>query len=84
MSLERIQSILAGEKDGYYNDKPIPPPLTRKQGTVEVWSHMFVNDGVELQIEPKRAGLSPDQVRVLFRGIRNLYKKIIEEEPKNE
>jgi DNA-binding transcriptional MerR regulator len=80
LSLDRIQDILAGEKDVYHSDKPIPPPLSKRQGMIEVWSHMHVDDGIELQIEPKRAGLSPDQVRVLFREIMNLYKKIREEE----
>ncbi len=81
LSLERIQDILLSEKDVYRTDKPLPPPLSRKQGTVEVWSHMNVDDGVELHIEPNRAGLSPEQVRVLFREIMNLYKKIREVEP---
>ena len=81
LSLERIQEILAGEKDAYQSDKPLPPPLSKKQGSVEVWSHMHVDDGIELHIEPKRAGLSPEQVRVLFREVMNLYKKIREEEP---
>ena len=80
LSLERIQDILAGERGVYQSDKPIPPPLSKKQGTIEVWSHMHVDDGIELQIEPKRAGLSPSQVRSLFREVMNLYKKIREEE----
>ena len=81
LSLDRIQDILLGEKDVYHNDKPVPPPLSKKQGTIEVWSHMQVDDGIELHIEPKRARLSPDQVRVLFREVMNLYNKIREEEP---
>ena len=81
LSLERIQDILLGEKDVYHSDKPVPPPLTKKQGTIEVWSHMQLDDGIEIHIEPKRARLSPDQVRVLFREVMNLYKKIREEEP---
>lgn len=73
LSLERIQEILKGTQDTDQNRKPIPPPLPKKQGSVEVWSHLFVSDGVELHIEPKRAGLSPDQVRTLFRKITNYY-----------
>ena len=80
LSLDRIQDILSGEKEGGPSDKPLPPPLPKKQGSVEVWSHMHVDDGIELHIEPKRAGLSPEQVRALFREIMNLYKKIREEE----
>jgi len=84
LSLDRIQDILTGEKGGYHGDKAIPPPLSKKQGTVEVWSHMHVGDGIELHIEPRRAGLSPDQVRTLFREIMNLHKKIRGEVPYNE
>jgi len=79
LSLERIQDILAGQKNGEDNDKPIPPPLSHKRGAVEVWSHMHVGDGIELHIEPKRAGVTPEQVRALFREIMNLSKKIREE-----
>ncbi|WP_419656008.1 transcriptional regulator, MerR family [Desulfosarcina variabilis str. Montpellier] len=81
LSLERIQDILAGEKQGETGDRPLPPPLPRKQGTVEVWSHMHVCDGIELHIEPKRAGLKPEQVRTLFKEVMNLAQKIREEDP---
>jgi len=81
LSLERIQEILTGEKDVYHSDKPFLPPLPKKQGSIEVWSHIYLDDGIEIHIEPKRAGLSPERVRVLFREILNLYKKIKEEKP---
>ena len=80
LSLERIEDILTSEKDGGQDKKPVPPPLPKKQGMVEVWSHMTVGDGVEVQIEPRRAGLNPEQVRALFREIINLYGKIRDEE----
>jgi DNA-binding transcriptional MerR regulator len=81
LSLDRIQEILDGERDADPIAKPVPPPLPKKKGTLEVWSHMFVDDGIELHIEPRRAGLSPEQVRSLFREIMSLYQKIREEEP---
>ena len=80
LSLERIQEILTGDQDADQNRKPIPPPLPKKQGSVEVWSHLFVSDGVELHIEPRRAGLSPDQVRTLFREITNFYRNMKKQE----
>jgi DNA-binding transcriptional MerR regulator len=80
LSLDRIQDILTGEKAGYLSDKPVPPPLSKKQGSVEVWSHMHIGDGIELNIEPRRAGLIPEQVRALFRDVMNLYDKIREED----
>ena len=80
LSLERIQEILTGDQDADQNRKPIPPPLPKKQGSVEVWSHLFVSDGVELHIEPKRAGLSPEHVRTLFREITNFYRNMKNQE----
>ena len=79
LSLERIQEILAGEKDTIQPGKPVPPPRLKKQGKIEVWSHLYVDDGVELHLEPNRAGLSPDQVRNLFREVIKLYKTINKE-----
>lgn len=75
LSLERIQEILASEKGALQSDKPVPPPLIKKQGTVEVWSHLLVDDGIELHIEPRRAGLTPDRVRALFQEVLSLYKQ---------
>lgn len=73
VSLERIREVLSGE--------PAPvPSRPRVAGTVEVWSHLVVADGVELTIEPGRAGLSPEQVRQLFRSVMALYEEIKEED----
>ena len=69
VSLERIGEILAGEP-------PAVPPKPRAPGTVEVWSHLVLADGVELTLEPSRAGLSPEQVRAFHRGALALYRDI--------
>ena len=76
LSLERVRELLSLEADGV----PVPPPLPRRPGSVEVWSHIVLGDGVELTIEPKRAGLSPEQVRALTRGASALYDKIRSEQ----
>ena len=75
LSLDRIQDILAGEKEGG-NHRPVPPPLPQKPGMVEVWSHMHIGDGIELHIHPGRAGLSPEQVRTLLKEMMNLAQRI--------
>ena len=51
------------------------PPRPRAAGTVEVWSHLVVADGVELTLEPGRAGLSPEEAREFFRGVLALYRE---------
>ena len=80
LSLERIQELFAVEKNIIQSGKPLPPPRLKKQGEIEVWSHQFIDDGVELHIEPNRAGLSPEQVRDLFRKISDQYRIIKKKE----
>ena len=80
LSLERIKEILTAEKSNIQPGKPLPPPRIKKHGSVEVWSHLYVDDGVELHIEPSRAGLSPEQVRDLFRKISDQYRIIKKKE----
>lgn len=72
LSLDRISELLAG----HGGDQP--PPRPRMPGTVEVWSHLVVADGLEINLEPNRAGLSPEQSRAFFREISALYRRITE------
>ena len=72
LSLERIGELVSG------TGTPVPPPPVRP-GQVEVWSRVHIADGVELQIEPKRAGLSPEQLRDLVREIMAAYEHLQEE-----
>lgn len=69
VSLERIRELLQGEQ------APIPP-RPRAVGSVEVCSHLTVADGIEVVIEPGRAGLSPEQVRGLVQGIMEVFAQI--------
>lgn len=66
VSLERIRELLHGE------EAPIPL-RPRAAGSVEVCSHLTVADGIELVIEPGRAGLSPAQVRRFVKGVMALH-----------
>ncbi|MFM7272415.1 MAG: MerR family transcriptional regulator, partial [Gammaproteobacteria bacterium] len=56
------------------------PPTPRRAGTVEVWSHLVVADGVEITLEPGRAGLTPAQVRAFFRAVTQAYSDIHDKE----
>lgn len=69
ISLERIGEVLSGEA-------PPVPPRQRKPGSVEVRSHLFIAPGVELQIAPEEAGLSPEQVRALVRAVMKAYQDL--------
>lgn len=72
LSLERVRSLLSGE------DAQVPLPA-RPPGTLEVWSHLVLADGVELTIEPGRAGLNAEQIRTLQAGILGLMDELIKE-----
>jgi DNA-binding transcriptional MerR regulator len=74
LSLERVRELLEGA------DPSVPPPRPRKPGSVEVMSHLIVADGVELVIEPGRAGLKPEEVRKLFKSVLERYNDIIKEQ----
>jgi len=66
LSLERIRELLQGED-------PDVPERGRRRGTLEVVSRLVVADGVELVIEPSRAGLTPRQVRAFSQGVMRLF-----------
>ena len=72
LSLDRIGELLRQQATG-----PLPP-TPRRPGSVEVWSHLVVADGVELTLEPGRAGLTPEQVRAFFRAVTGAYAQIHE------
>lgn len=74
VSLDRIKEILSSNAVG-----DLPPPRPRGPGTVEVWSHLVVTDGIEVTLEPGRSGMSPDEVRRFFRGVTALYEQIKKE-----
>ena len=77
VSLQRIEEILHEEADTDQSSPPLPPP---RPGQVAVWSHMYIADGIELNIEPGRAGLAPEQVQALFQAVQQAYEHIHKEE----
>jgi DNA-binding transcriptional MerR regulator len=70
LSLERIGEVLKQQSSG-----PLPP-APRRKGTVEVWSHLVVAEGVEVTLDPSRASLNREQVRAFFRGVAQVYELI--------
>ena len=69
VSLERIRDLLHG-------DVATVPPRPRVAGAVEVCSHLIVADGIEVVIEPNRAGLSPEQARRFIKEVMAAYAAI--------
>ena len=68
LSLERIRELIAGAPEDPPR-RPVPP------GSVEIWSRATVADGLEVHLEPGRAGLTPEQVRAFIRGLAALYRQ---------
>jgi DNA-binding transcriptional MerR regulator len=73
VSLDRIRELLQGEQ------APVPP-RQKAVGSVEVCSHLMVADGVEVVIEPGRAGLSPEQVRHFIQGVMAVFTQVTGEQ----
>jgi len=71
VSLERIREVLAG------GDTPVPV-RQRRPGAIDVRSHLYVALGIELQISPEEAGMSPEQVRALISAVMQAFQNIKE------
>ena len=61
LSLDRIRELQETASD------PTVPHPPRRPGSVEVWSHLLLDHGVELKVHPHTAGLSPEQLRELLK-----------------
>jgi DNA-binding transcriptional MerR regulator len=73
VSLERIRELLF---EGIVEPGELPPPRGRRAGDIEVWSKLFVKEGLEIHLEPKMAGMSPEQVREFCRKVMALADEI--------
>jgi DNA-binding transcriptional MerR regulator len=71
LSLERVRELQAGSPEE-------APPRRVKPGTVEVWSRVTLADGVEVQLEPRRAGMTPEQVRAFIQEVKLAYRRVRE------
>jgi DNA-binding transcriptional MerR regulator len=68
LSRDRVRELIAGAPED-------PPRRAAPPGSVEVWSRVTVADGLEVHLEPGRAGLTPEQVRAFVRGVTALYRQ---------
>ena len=62
ISLERIAEIQNGQ------ELPVPAK-PKKPGDIQVKSHVHVAPGIELQISPEEADMSPEQIRALVKAV---------------
>ena len=74
LSLDRVRELQAGSPEE-------APPRPVKPGMVEVWSRVTLADGLEVQLEPGRAGMTPEQVRAFIQGVTEAYRRVREAGP---
>lgn len=70
VSLERIREVMAG------GDTPVPT-RQRRPGSIEVRSHLFVAPGLEIQISPEEAGMTPEQARAFVREVMQAAERVM-------
>ena len=70
VSLERIREVMAG------GETPVPT-RQRRPGSIEVRSHLFVAPGLEIQISPEEAGMTPEQVRAFVREVMQAAERVM-------
>ena len=80
LSLERIRELLF---EGSVEPGQVPPPRGRRPGDLEVWSKLYVKEGVEIHLESRMAGMSPEQVREFCRRVMALANELCGGENEN-
>jgi len=71
LSLERIKELLVGS-----DETLVPPPRQKQAGDISVLSHIHINNGIELQVNPLQADLTPEQLRSLTKMVISAYNDI--------
>lgn len=75
-SLDRIRELLAADISPADSLLALQP----KRGDIAVWSRIHIAAGVELNVNPEKAGLSPEQTRQLYRNIGALIDQMVKDE----
>ena len=73
LSLEGIRAELN-------TDKPQVRVRQRMSGSIDVRTHLFIAPGIELQIAPEEAGLTPEKLRQLVKEIMEVAQRLIKTE----
>ena len=63
LSLQRIKELMGGPTEETI------PERRKRQGDIAVKSHVFLCPGVELVIDPREAGLTPEELAELTRSV---------------
>jgi DNA-binding transcriptional MerR regulator len=69
LSLDRVRELQAGAPED-------APPQPVQAGMVELWSRITLADGLEVNVEPTRAGMTPEQVREFVQAATQAYRRV--------
>jgi DNA-binding transcriptional MerR regulator len=69
LSLARVRELIEGAPED-------APRRGTEPDTVEVWSRITLADGLEVHVQPARAGLSPEALRELVRSFTGSYRRL--------
>ncbi len=72
LSLKRIRELLRMDE----TETLVPPPRPQEKGSIEIRSHVMIDQGIELIIDPARSNLAPKKVRQLVDSVIKSYKKL--------
>ncbi len=72
LSLERIKSLLSVNPQ----TSLITPTTTQQPGDISVWSRIFINDGIEIQIDPAKADMTAETLRSFVTQVTALYQQV--------
>lgn len=70
LSLSHIRDILKGTNTN------LLPPHPRRAGEIQIYSHILLDGGIELVIDPKEAELDTPQIQTLIRTVLEFLKTI--------
>lgn len=72
LSLERIQQLLLSA------NAPEMPTIQPKAGDMRVISHLYLDQGLTLMLEPAVTGISSEQLRALVPALIRTYQQVIQ------
>jgi len=72
LSLDRIKQLLTVDPESL----ELPPVPAAQPGEISIWSRVFIDHGLELQIDASRAQISPEELREFVNSVTKLYSKI--------
>lgn len=72
LSLERIKELLTVNPE-IINVLPV---RSQKPGDISVLSHVFIDEGIEIQIDPSKANMTSEELRSYIQKVSAMYQQV--------